>query len=373
VTEYVNSILSLTPKRSDSTITYNLKIIKFALESIPNDLDKCSNKDIDAFRLALSTWTRVRKGHKGKPVSDETKKQYIIGFKRFLHWYAEEYECEQYNKLAKKLKAVSNKDPMQSSELLSIEDIDKMIEVADHLRDKAIICTLAESGCRLGEIAGCRIKDFVLLPSGGGKLTFPVSKTKTRTVTLIRAASYIDNWIRTHPKGDMPDEPLWITKDSKSYRQLNENTIYGLVIKLARKAGVTKRIYPHLFRHTRATQLIKLGWSEPKVKKYLGWSEKSNVPGLYIHLGDNDMIDAVYEMYGLVEKKKDERGADIGRCPKCRKINSITNSFCYNCGTPLTDEAIDNSVNIKLLISSLMSDPELLKIFSDKLQEVNTK
>ena len=161
VTEYVNSILSLTPKRSDSTITYNLKIIKFALESIPNDLDKCSNKDIDAFRLALSTWTRVRKGHKGKPVSDETKKQYIIGFKRFLHWYAEEYECEQYNKLAKKLKAVSNKDPMQSSELLSIEDIDKMIEVADHLRDKAIICTLAESGCRLGEIAGCRIKDFV--------------------------------------------------------------------------------------------------------------------------------------------------------------------------------------------------------------------
>jgi hypothetical protein len=50
------------------------------------------------------------------------------------------------------------------------------------------------------------------------------------------------------------------------------------------------------------------------------WSDKSNVPYLYIHLGDNDMVDAVYEMYGLVEKKKDEAGRDVGKCPKCLKM-----------------------------------------------------
>jgi integrase/recombinase XerD len=236
LTEYINSILSQIPKLSNATIVYNLKIIKFALEHIPNDLDKLTIKDVNAFSLALSEWKRVRKGHEGEDVNNETKKQYMIGFKRFLHWYAQDYDCEEYNKLAKnkKLNVKIEKDEMQSSEILTSEEIDKMIVTADHLRDKAIIATLAESGCRLGEIAGCRIKNFQPLSAGGGKLTFPISKTKTRTVTLIRAAAYIDHWIRIHPKGDIPEEPLWITKDGKSYRQLNENTIYGLVKTVAK-------------------------------------------------------------------------------------------------------------------------------------------
>jgi integrase/recombinase XerD len=324
VTEYINSFLSSTPKKSEATIAYNLKVVKFLLDHIPSDLDNLTNKDINAFKLALSTWTVKGDYRKGEAISDVTKKQYTIGFKRFLGWYAEEYENEQYTKLGKKSKAEAKVDPIQSSDLLTIEEIDKMIDKADNLRDKAIICTLAESGCRIGEISNCTIKNFQPLPTGGGKLTFPVSKTKARIITLIRAASNIDNWIRTHPKGERPEEPLWIAQDGKGYRKLSQATIYGLVRIIANKANVQKRVHPHIFRHTRATQLIKFGWSEPKVKKYLGWSEKSTVPSLYIHLGDDDMIDAVYEMYGLVEKTKDEKGKDIGKCPKCRKINPIT-------------------------------------------------
>lgn len=291
------------------------------------------------------------------------QKNNIIGFKRFLHWYAEEYDYEPYIKLAKKLKYIEKKkEPLQSKDLLTTEDINKMIEVCDHLRDKAIICTLAESGCRLGEIAGCRIKDFQPLPDGGGKLTFPSSKTEIRTITVVRSASYVDNWIRTHPKCNSPDEPLWITKDSKNYRQMNDNTIYGLIKKTAKKAGITKRIYPHLFRHTRATQLIKLGWSEPKVKKYLGWSEKSDVPYLYIHLSDNDMLEAVYELYGLVEKTKDETGYEISICPKCRRSNPITNSFCYNCGSSLKEKAPKKYEVPQELIEQIVVNPEFKKL-----------
>jgi integrase/recombinase XerD len=333
------------------------------LDNVTNDLDKLTNKDLNAFRLALSTWTRKGNLHVGEPVSDVTKKQYAIGFKRFLHWYAEEYDYEQYNKLAKKLKVECSKEPIQSCDLLTTEEIDKMIEVADNLRDKAMIATFAESGCRRGELANCLIKNFQPLPTGGGKLTFPISKTKTRTVTLVRAASYIDNWIRTHPKGWIPDEPLWVARDGKGYRKLSEDTIYGTIITLAKRAGITKRVHPHIFRHTRATQLIKLGWSEPKVKKYLGWSEKSTVPSLYIHLGDDDMIDAVYEMYGLVEKTKDEKGKDIGKCPKCRKINPITNTFCYNCSEPLKEEVAEKrSREAEELIKKIIVNPEFKKL-----------
>ena len=136
------------------------------------------------------------------------------------------------------------------------------------LRDKAIIVTLAE-------------------PDGGCKFTFLEGKTGMSTVVLIRSSSYIDHWIRTHPRNDKKNEPLWIALDGKGYRQLDRLTIYGTVQRVAKKAGINKRIHPHLFRHTRATQLIRFGWSEPKVKRYLGWADGSNVPGLYIHLGED--------------------------------------------------------------------------------------
>ena len=219
-------------------------------------------------------------------------------------------------KLAKKLKADVKVNPLQSSDLLTPEEINSMIDVADTPRDKAIICTLAESGCRIGEITNCIIKFIQPLPKGGCKLILK-GKTGPRTITLIKSSSYIDMWLRMHPYNNKPEDPLWITQDGKQYRGLSRGAIYSLVKRLAQKAGITKRIHPHIFRHTRATQLIKLGWSEPKVKKFLGWSEKSNVPSLYIHLGDDDLMEDVYEMHGLIEKKKDGDGFEIGKCSKC--------------------------------------------------------
>jgi integrase len=253
------------------------------------------------------------------------------------------------------------REPLQSSDLLTKEEINRMISAASTLRDKAIIVTLAESGCRLGELAACTIKSFQALPDGGCKFTFPDGKTGIRTVVLIRASSYIDHWIRIHPKNDKPDEPLWIAQDGKEYRQLESRTIYGIVQRIAKKAGITKNCHPHLFRHTRATQLIKLGWSEPKVKRYLGWADGSNVPGLYIHLGEDDLLKDMYEMHGLIEKKKDEDGVEVGKCPRCHKLIPAEEVLCYNCGYVITsDEGQTQSNAIAEMISFLSQNPQIL-------------
>jgi integrase/recombinase XerD len=333
IKRYINSIVDERPKKSPGTVLYNVKIMKFVLQYVKTDLDKLTIDDIDDFKTTLSNWKRKD----GRSIADSTINQYKVGFKKFLYYYAERYDNTIYTKLAKQIKTSSNVTT-KPNDILTKEEIGKMIDTAVLLRDKAVIATFFESGCRIGEIFQCTVKDFEPL-SNGCKLTFPAGKTGKRTVTLVYAASYIDNWLtREHCRNTDPNAPLWLTMDGKEPRGLAYDSIYGIVKRIAKQSGINKSIHPHTYRHTRATQLAKI-WTEPQMKKYLGWSPKSNMPATYIHLNDNDMEEAVLEMNGLIEIKKQDKGLEVGKCRKCLKLNPTTAIFCYNCGLPLSDEA----------------------------------
>jgi len=118
--------------------------MRFILKNIKTDLDKLMIDDIDDFQTAVNNWKRVD----GKAVASSTKKVYFIGFKRFLHWYAKRYENTKYLNLSNQIEIKVMTQRKLPSDLLTTEEVEKMIESADLLRDKAIIATLAESGCR---------------------------------------------------------------------------------------------------------------------------------------------------------------------------------------------------------------------------------
>ena len=65
-------------------------------------------------------------------------------------------------------------------ELLTEEEIQKMISSCANLRDRALVSVLYESGCRIGEIGNLRIKD-VLFDEYGAKIDV-LGKTGARRV-----------------------------------------------------------------------------------------------------------------------------------------------------------------------------------------------
>lgn len=52
-------------------------------------------------------------------------------------------------------------DKKLPEELLTEEDVTKLIEAAQHPRDKALVFLLYESGCRIGELLNVKIKNVL--------------------------------------------------------------------------------------------------------------------------------------------------------------------------------------------------------------------
>lgn len=345
VLDYMDSLFDDPRQLSEITIKLNANIIKFVLTHIKTDLNELTVKDITYFKRVIREWRRFD----GKEIAQSTKSQYFLGLKRFLRWYEETVDdtCG-YIKLSKQIKVQMPKSNKLPSDLLTQEEIEKMIMAADGTRNKAIIATLADSGCRIGEIVSCRVKDVERL-SDGCRLTFPKGKTGSRTVLIQYAAYYINQWLEVHPQPNNPNAPLWSTnmkqnigtKEDKKYEYnaMAYDTIYGMIKKTAKKAGITKRVHPHLFRHTAATRISKK-MSESEMKMFLGWGKDSYMPSVYIHLSNEDLDNAVRAMNGTITiEKKDENGLKVIKCIRCKNIVPSGSIYCKVCGLPLTEEA----------------------------------
>ena len=110
--------------------------------------------------------------------------------------------------------------------------------------------------------------------------------------------------------------------------------------KIAKRAGVHKRVNPHNFRHSRSTHLAsKL--TESQMEEYLGWVQGSKMPSIYVHMSGRDLDADLLRMYGIEpeeEYQKDE--LKTLQCPHCKTLNTIGARICINCRKPLAVEEV---------------------------------
>jgi integrase/recombinase XerD len=160
-------------------------------------------------------------------------------------------------------------------ELLTPDDIGALMASAGDPMLQALIITLYESGCRVGELLGIRRKHAQY--DALGIVLIVEGKTGMRRVRVIEAAVYLDIWIS---EGSFKqDEPIFPISYAAFRKRLHV---------LAARAGIEKRIYPHLFRHSRATFLASY-LTEAQLCAYHGWTVGSSMPRIYVHLNSKDL------------------------------------------------------------------------------------
>lgn len=291
--------------------------------------------------------------------STYTKKDYKVVLKRFFHFLGKE-------ELVKDVKTTIKENRKKlPEEILTQAEVKKMIEAADHPRNRVIIAVLYEGGLRIGELASLKIKNIAF--DEHGAVLKVCGKTGERMVRVVGSASLISQWLQMHPRRDDKEAPLWVNlssnykKEGITYQGIRQN-----LKRIAEKAGVKKNITPHIFRHSRATHLAR-HLTEAEMNVYFGWVQGSDMPATYVHLSGRDVDDKILQVEGVKtkEQQKDDELKPI-ECPRCQYINSPVNRYCGRCGTVLDEgERVKLEVKGRQLVKELpdlaAADPGFLE------------
>lgn len=222
---------------------------------------------------------------------------------------------------------------VKRSDLLTPDDIDRLIRATTNERDRAFVAMLWEAGPRIAEIGNMQIKHATRNALG---YTIEISgKTGTRTPLLVSSAPYLSAWLTVHPNGGNSEAPLWVQRRGK--KPITYATIARTLQRLFQRAAISKPSHPHIFRHSRVTYVLANGiMNEQQCKIYFGWAPDSDMPGsTYAHLIDTDVNNAILRENGLAPHQQQHRELQPLTCTICEYLNPARAEYCAKCGAVL--------------------------------------
>ena len=259
-----------------------------------------------------------------------------------------------------------NKSKQEMPDILDKKEIENIIDACKNDRDRAMYKVLYEAGIRAGELMKLRVGDVNFVNSGV-KLNIR-GKTGNRKLLVVESERYLRNWLSKHPFENRRNAPLWVKVDGNNIEEETPGEMavkYGYMrINLKRKAakaGVrvemkengrkSSEVYPHLFRHTRATHLAT-ELTEAAMKEYFGWTQGSDMPQTYIHLSGRDIDNEIKQMYGLEEETRQQKR----ECDRCMKTYKGDDNFCPRCGKPFDLEDARKTERVQNLGKDLVKE-----------------
>ncbi len=184
-------------------------------------------------------------------------------------------------------------------DILSFEEIEKIINAIDvstpdGARNKAILEVMYSSGLRVSEVINLR-NSWLFLDVGFLRITGKGNKER-----LVPIGSDASKYLKLY--WDQTRIHQKIAKDSEDVvflnrfgKPLSRVMIFMIIKDLAKKAGITKNISPHTFRHSFATHLVEGGASLRAVQEMLG-HESITTTEIYTHL-DKDFLRSTLQLY----------------------------------------------------------------------------
>ena len=330
--------------------------------------------DIDFRNLTLDSVEEIvfAIGQKyGEGPGKKAQKHTVFSLKMALRKYCElcgpgTLDERHHLRDAIKVKAIPKEETKEHDELITRSELDQMIKACPHPRDAALIALLYDTGGRIGEILALNLEN-VKFEDVGARITFTSDTTKgkrKRVNLVVFAAPYLHTWINSHEHRDTPSAPLFYAKNSplvgnmerkgqkaakdmlllpngRIVLRLTDGSARRYIQKIAKNAGVTKRIHPHLFRHTRATELASNNtMNEATLNKKFGWKPTSGMAAIYVNMHDNAADDAILTEAGMTIEAKEGTKYIPKRCNVCDALNDANADFCVRCHRPISAKEI---------------------------------
>lgn len=179
------------------------------------------------------------------------------------------------------------KEVQKPVEHLMAEEVEQLKEGCESRRDRALMEFLRSTACRRGEIPYIKICD---VNWNTGEILIYGEKTETwRKVYLDGIAlKYLKAYIQEDRKQELTSsQPLFATRNGKV---LSKAAIYGEVKRIEQRSGINRRVYPHLFRKTAATNIVRRGGTVDDAGCYIGHKGSDVTRRHYIAMKDPEVV-----------------------------------------------------------------------------------
>ncbi len=350
-----------------------VEIMRSVARLLKKDMDEATAEDL---KMVVSEIQQ-------RDYSPWTKQIYKIMIKKFYKWHLGTKDYPEIVDWITIRVSKSEKRLPSEGELLTEDDVKKLISAAEHPRDKAFVSILWESGTRIGETGNLCMKN-ISFDDMGVCLTVR-GKTGSRKIRLITSTPHLVTWVSNHPFRDNPEAPLWINIGTREHNKAMQYSNMKELLKLLfRKAGLKKRCNPHVFRHSRATFMAN-HLTEFQMNQYFGWVQGSDMPSTYVHLSGKDVDNAIYMMNGIKAfEKKEEQKLMPRICPRCDTINAFDAKHCNKCGGILDlkyamelEERREKETKLRensdSAMTQLFQDKEVQEFLAEKLRRMGIR
>lgn len=264
-------LMGNSPRTIDSYLTYLSELFKFTGKSHSRIL----LEDIKKFLDYLS----IEKNYSGSSMN-------LV--RSAISFYYEKM-LEKYTVSKIRIKKVGKRLPS----ILTKQEVRKIIDSADNLRDKVIVQIMYSCGLRVSEATNMKLEDLDL-----SNLTGMVRSGKGNKDRMIQLDRILVRNIEEYLKTKKTNSPYLFSKtNGKHYT----TRLFQLAIKrLAKKAGINKRVHSHIFRHAYGTHLVEGGLDIVRVQSLMG-HENLETTKLYVNLskeqfkGVKSLLSSLYE------------------------------------------------------------------------------
>ena len=153
-------------------------------------------------------------------------------------------------------------------------------------RAAALLELFYSCGLRISELAGLQMRDLHL---DDGELRIRGKGGKTRVAPLgAQADARLRRWLEDRPAFNPKDAAVFV---SRRGRQMSRSSVWAVVKRCARDAGLRRNVTPHMLRHSFATHLLDNGADLRAVQEMLGHADIGTTQ-IYTHVSTDRLARA---------------------------------------------------------------------------------
>ncbi len=249
------------------------------------------------FRLWLNRQSTGNNRATGETLSKKTQNYYLIALRAFLKYLARQ---EVKTMPAERIELA--KVGERSLDLITHTELERLLNSPNgtdlkDLRDKAILELLFSTGLRVSELCSLNRdidlhSDELSVRGKGGKVrvVFLSDNAKNAIKEYLSARKDMSDALFVQVGNEIPQK----TKNTE-FGPLARRSIERIVKQHAIKAGISKKVTPHVMRHMFATDLLGNGADLRSVQAILGHANIGTTQ-IYTHVTDKHLRD-VYKKY----------------------------------------------------------------------------